>query len=152
MIRSLPYRVALALLLGALAGSAVHAQVLRCESPDGAVTYANGGCPPGTSLKRAVPPPPPVNEADRKRAEAQAKAEASQARKLEQAERSEAQQRERASAAEAKKAEERARNCRKLALDVQQAEDRVSKATVNKREAAEKQRDRARQRYEIDCR
>ncbi len=152
MSRSAPLRTSLCLLIGALAAAGVQAQVLRCESPDGAVTYANGGCPPGTSVKREVPPAPPVNEADRKRAQSQAKADATQARKLEQAERSEAQQRERASAAEAKKAEERARNCRKLALDVQQAEDRVSKATVNKREAVEKQRDRARQRYEIDCR
>jgi hypothetical protein len=142
----------LALLLAVALCGSVQAQLLRCESPTGAVTYANGSCPAGTTVKREVPPPPPVSDAERQRAQSQAKAEASQARKLEQAERAEAQQRERARAAEEKKAEERARNCRKLALQVQQAEDRVSKATVNKREAAEKQRDRARERYEIDCR
>lgn len=141
-----------ALLLALLLCAGAHAQVLRCESPSGAVTYANGSCPAGTTLKREVPPAPAVSEADRKRAQAQAKADAANAKKLEQAERSEAQQRERASAAAAKKAEERERNCRKLALQLQEAEDRLSKATVNKRDAAEKARNRARERYELDCR
>jgi hypothetical protein len=141
-----------ALPLAALLSGHAQAQLLRCESPAGAVTYANGSCPPGTTLKREVPPAPPLSEADRQRAQSQAKAEANRARQLEQAERAEAQQREKARAAEAKKAQERERNCRKLALQLQQAEDALSKAALGKRDAAEKSRNRARERYELDCR
>lgn len=141
-----------ALSLAGLFTGVVHAQLLRCESPTGAVTYANGSCPPGTTLKSEVPPAPPLSEADRKRAENQAKAEANRSRQLDQAERAEAQQREKARAADAKKAQERERDCRKLALQLQQAEDALSKAALNKREAAEKTRNRARERYELDCR
>jgi hypothetical protein len=141
-----------ALPLAALLTGHAHAQLLRCESAAGAVTYANGSCPPGTTLKREVPPAPPLSEADRKRAESQAKAEATRARQLEQTERTEAQRLEKARAAEAKKAQERERSCRKLALQLQQAEDALSKAALNKREAAEKTRNRARERYELDCR
>lgn len=141
-----------ALPLAALLTGHAHAQLLRCESPMGAVTYANGSCPPGTTLKSQIPPAPPLSEADRKRAESQARAEANRARQLEQAERAEAQQREKARAAEAKKAQERERSCRKLALQLQQAEDTLSKAALNKRDAAEKARNGARARYELDCR
>jgi hypothetical protein len=138
--------------LAAAFTGAANAQLLRCESPSGPVTYANGDCPAGTTVKREVPPAPPINEAERQRAQADAKAQAARAQKLEQAERAEAQQRERAQAAAAKKAQERERSCRKLALQLQQAEDQLSKSTVNKREAAEKARNRARERYEIHCR
>jgi nucleoid-associated protein YgaU len=152
LLGPVPRWVPLALTLALVFSTSAHAQVLRCESPAGAVTYSNGGCPPGTAVKREVPPAPAVTDTDRQRAQSQAKAEAARAQKLDQAERADAQQRERERAAEAKKAQEREKNCRKLALQLQQAEDDLSKATVNKRASAEKTRNRARERYELDCR
>ena len=58
-------------LLGAEGAGAAALSVHRCESPDGRVTYSDGACPPGTSLRRTldyVPAlensPPPARRGD----------------------------------------------------------------------------------------
>lgn len=47
-----------ALLAAGLAGPA--AAIVRCEAPDGKVTYSNADCPPNTRLVRRVEQSPPV--------------------------------------------------------------------------------------------
>jgi hypothetical protein len=147
-------RAALILLGAALvlpAGPA-PAQALRCESPDGKVSYASERCPPGTTLARELPAAAPASEADRKRAQAQQKADAQRLDKIEQQRRKDEDKAQRERAAAAHKAQERERSCRKLASRLQDAEDRLSRSTVDKRPAAEKARNRAREQYELDCR
>lgn len=135
-----------------LVAGGAHAQALRCEAADGKVTYANTHCPPGTQLKRELAAPPPVNEADRKRAEERARADAARLREIESRERKEAEKLHKSRAAAEKQSAERERECRKLQLRLKQAEDDLSAASLAKRPAAEKARQRAREQYELSCR
>ena len=146
-------RAALILAGAIAAGSAgpAPAQALRCESPEGRVTYADARCPPGTTLAREIPAMPAATEADRKRAQAQQKADAQRIERIEQQRSKDEDKAQRERAAAAQKAQERERACRKLALRLQEAEDRLSKSTVDKRPTAEKARNRAREQYELDC-
>jgi hypothetical protein len=50
--------VGAALLIGGFAGNA--AAIVRCEAPDGRVTYSNGDCPPNTRMVRKVDQSPAV--------------------------------------------------------------------------------------------
>jgi hypothetical protein len=52
---------ALACIALLLAGHAREAAaIVRCESPDGRVTYSNADCPPDARLVRKIEPTPPV--------------------------------------------------------------------------------------------
>jgi hypothetical protein len=52
--------VAACAVLTAASGSSEAAAIVRCESPDGRVTYANTECPPNTRAVRQVDLSPPV--------------------------------------------------------------------------------------------
>lgn len=134
----------------ALAAPAI-AQTLRCESPTGQVTYADTSCPPGTTAVRSVPAPGRPAAEDTRAARDRLKADQQQLQKIERDRRAEEEKSARDRASRERRDEERQRTCRKLAQRVSDAEDTVSRASLNRREAAERQLRRAREDYAADC-
>ncbi len=126
-------------------------QTMRCESADGKVTYANAACPDGTRSVRTLPPAPEPTPADAKAARDRLKADRQQVQQLEREQRNAAARQERERAAQARQQAERDQACRALALKAAQADERVSKSTLAKREAAEKTAQKARARYAAQC-
>ena len=57
-MRIAPVAICVALL--AAANSGLAAAIVRCEGPDGRVTYSNNECPPNTKAVRQVDLAPPV--------------------------------------------------------------------------------------------
>lgn len=137
-------------MLLALASPAL-AQTMRCESPSGQVTYADGTCPPGTTAVRSLPAPGKPAAEDTRAARDRLKADQQQVQKIERERRAEEDKAARDRAARQRRDEERQRNCRKLAQRVADAEDVVSRAPLNRREAAERQLRRAREDHAADC-
>ena len=134
----------------ATAGPAV-AQSVRCESPDGRITYSNTDCPPGSRNVRVVPPAPPPNAADAKAARERARDEQKRAQSLDRQRQAADDKATRERAAQAKKDEARERDCRKLAIRVEQAQRDLDRATLAKRSAAEKRLADARAKHDAAC-
>lgn len=145
-----PARILPALLL-ALASAGAVAQTVRCESPDGKVTYANAACPEGTRAVRTLPPPDPPNAADAKAARERARADQQRVQKMERQQQAEEAERVRQRAAEAKKNEKRDAQCRKLAQRVRDAEQALQKSALKSREAAEARLRKAREQHAAEC-
>lgn len=140
--------------IGAFAAdaSAQAAQMQRCESPDGKVTYANVACPEGTKPVRAVAPAAGPSADDARAARERLKADQQQVQKIDKARAAEEAQQQRERAAQARQAADRERACRKLAARVAQAEEALSRASMAKREAADRQVQKARAQHAADCR
>jgi Skp family chaperone for outer membrane proteins len=141
---------ALTALLLALCTTAA-AQTVRCESPDGKVTYANVACPEGSKAVRTLPPADAPKPADAKAAQERLKADQQQAQKIDRQRQAEEDERARMLAAEAKKKDKRDLACRKLATQVSDAEEDLSRAAINKREAADLRLQKARRQYATEC-
>lgn len=133
------------------AGVPAAAQSVRCESPDGRVTYSNAECPPGTRNVRVVPPAPPPTAADAKGARERARDEQKRAAALDRQRKADEDKAVRERAAQAKKDEARERGCRKLAARVEQAQRDLDRATLAKRSAAEQRLAEARAKLEAAC-
>lgn len=127
------------------------AQVIRCESADGKVTYANQACPEGTRAVKTLPPPDPPKAADVQAARDRNKAGQQQVKSLEAQRQSEEEKRARERAAAAKQQEKRDVACRKLATQVRDAEETLSRAALNKRESAEARARRLHAQYTAEC-
>jgi hypothetical protein len=127
------------------------AQVIRCESADGKVTYANQACPEGTRPVKTLPPPDPPKAADVQAARDRTKAGQQQVKAIEAQRQSEEEKRARERAAAAKQQEKRDLACRKLATQVRDAEDALSRAALNKREPAETRARRLHAQYTAEC-
>jgi multidrug resistance efflux pump len=134
------------------AAPAVSAPLVRCESADGKVTYANEGCPPGTQFRREVKKAEPVDPADARRARERARDDAERVESIEQQRRREEEKAAQARAAAAKKEEARRSECRKLTASVQDAERDLERSTLAKRAEAEQRLKRARESYDKSCR
>ena len=74
--------VCLAFGLALVHGAATAQAIQRCEDGAGRPTYTNGNCPAGTRATRPVDTAPPVSDADRKAAQAQARQEAERVKAL----------------------------------------------------------------------
>lgn len=141
--------LACAALLGAgLARDA--AAIVRCESADGKVTYANSDCPPNTRLVRKIEPTPPVVVHDRAGPAAKAgeprppaKVEASRPRRTDDP----VQLDEELSAQLA----EQRRECEARARDLQRLQDDVGAASPASRASAELTLRRAQDDYRALC-
>lgn len=134
-----------------VAACSVGAQVIRCESADGKVTYANQACPEGTRPVKTLPPPDPPQDADVKAARDRTKAGQQQVKAIEAQRQSEEEKRARERAAAAKQQEKRDLACRKLATQVRDAEETLSRAALNKRESAEARARRLHAQYTAEC-
>jgi hypothetical protein len=142
----------IALPLALLAASpSLLAQTVRCESADGKVTYANVACPEGSRAVRTLPPAHPPSTADTNAARERLKADQQQLQKLDQQRKAEEAQRERERTAEAKRKDKRDLECRKLARQVSDAEEDLSRAALNRRESAEAKAQRLRTQYAAEC-
>lgn len=139
------------LLLLALGPLAVSAQTLRCESPDGKVTYANVACPDGTRPVRTLPPPDPPSAGDAKAARERARADQEQVQKLERARQAEEAERARQRTAAAKLKEKHDAQCRKLAQRVGDAEQALQRSALKNRETAEARLRKAREQHAAEC-
>jgi hypothetical protein len=128
------------------------AQTLRCESASGQVTYAEAACPPGTTAVRSLQAPGKPAAEDTRAARDRLKADQQQVQKIERERRAEEDKAARDRAAREKREEDRQRACRKLAQRVADAEESLSRAASNRRDAAERQVRRAREDYAADCR
>lgn len=138
--------------LGAAAFAApAAAQMVRCESAAGKVTYGNVDCPPGSRPVRTVPDMPPPNAADARAARERAKADQQAVQKIEKQQRAEEAQAAKARAAQAKKDAERGKACAGVSQRVAQLEDRLQRAALNQRAAIEKQLDHARASKAAKC-
>lgn len=132
--------------------SPAMAQALRCESPTGEVTYADAACPAGTTAVRSLPAAGKPAVEDTRAARERLKSDQQQVQRLERERRAEEDKASRERAARERRAEDRQRTCRKLAQRVADAEDALSRATSNRREAMERQLRRAREDFAADCR
>jgi hypothetical protein len=132
-----------------------YAEVVRCESADGKVTYANVACPEGSRSVRTLPPAKPPAPGDAKAAQQRQKAQQQQLQKLEQQRQAEVAVRERERAAEAKaqarQKDKRDLACRKLSRQVSDAEDELARAALNRREEIELRLQRLRSQYSAEC-
>ena len=131
--------------------SLATAQTVRCESPSGQVTYADSACPPGTTSVRSLPATGKPPAEDTRAARDRLKVDQQQIQKIERERRAEEDKAARERATAARRDEERQRSCRRLAQRVADAEEMVSRAPLNRREAAERQLRRAREDYAADC-
>jgi hypothetical protein len=138
-------------LMGLAAALPAIAQTVRCEDGKGGVLYANDGCPPGTTLKRTLPPPETPSNADARAAQQRAKQDAAQARQVDQKKNEDEQRDARQQASDAKQAAVRERECRRLKQRLAEAEAQAAKAATGKRDAAERRLGRAREDYAADC-
>jgi hypothetical protein len=142
--------VSIALMLSSAAVLAQQTQVQRCEGKDGAVTYSNRECPPGTSPVRKVNTAPAISVPDGQAAKDRAKKDIADAKQIDkeqkQREAEEKKAAEKRAKAELKIADrcERARRDLAQAIQARDALDRraakideMQKATqeVSKREA-----------------
>lgn len=127
------------------------AQTLRCESPDGKVTYAQNDCPPGTQPVRAVPPPGKVTREDQRAAGERARSDAKAVARIESERKAEEIRAARAERADRFRAEARARTCKRLALRVKQAKDDAAAAPINRAADAKRKLKKAQENYELEC-
>lgn len=129
MIFSRAVLVSIALALSSAAAFAQQTQVQRCEGKDGAVTYSNRECPPGTSPVRKVNTAPAISVPNGQAAKDRAKKDIADVKQLEK----EQKQRE---AEEKKAAEKRAKAESKIADRCERARRDLAKA-IQAREALE---------------
>jgi hypothetical protein len=133
------------------AACSAGAQVIRCESADGKVTYANQACPEGTRAVKTLPPPDPPKASDVQAARDRTKAGQQQVKAIEAQRQSEEEKRARDRAAATKQQDKRDAACRKLAAQVREAEEALSRAALNKREPAEARARRLHAQYTAEC-
>ena len=142
---------AAALLILALAGAGAAAQTVRCEGPDGKVTYANSACPDGTRAVRTLPPLDPPTAADARSARERARADQQQVQRIEQQRQAEDAERARRRAVEAKQEERRAAQCRRLAQRLRDAEQALERSALKSRASAEARVRKAREQHAAEC-
>jgi hypothetical protein len=135
----------------ALATSAAQAQVIRCESPDGKVSYAQNNCPPGTQQVRALSAPGKPAPEDQRAATERARAEAKSLDRIERDRKAEEARLAKAQNSNKFRAEARARTCKRLALRMKQAKDDVATAPLNRSADAKRRLKKAQENYELEC-
>ena len=129
-----------ALLLSAALGAQAQG-IQRCEDGRGGATYTNGSCPAGTQLARPVNTAPPVNDADRKAAEARARQDTQAVKSIER-ERAAEEARVKAQADKTRKAEPaNSARCDKARRDLERA--RTTRTELSSRAATVEQMQRA---------
>lgn len=130
---------------------AMAQDVQRCEGGDGSATYANGPCPPGTRSVRTLPPTATPSAADQAAAAKRAWQDAGKVAAIERDKKAEegraAREQERAD----KEAKKSAAQCRRLDLQLRQAEEELASATLNKRAEAQRRAQRAKALYVQEC-
>lgn len=134
----------------ALTGSAA-AQTVRCESPDGKVTYAQNDCPRGTQPVRTLPAPGKVPREDQRAAAERARNDAKALGRIESERKVEATRTAKAERTDRFRAEARARTCKRLALRLKQAKDDADAAPLNRAPDAKRKLKKAQENYELEC-
>ncbi|MCS7100180.1 MAG: hypothetical protein NZL99_00635 [Burkholderiaceae bacterium] len=142
---------ALALAAVAAAGAAIAQPVQRCEDARGHVTYSNADCPPGTQAVRTLPREPAPPAVDQKAAQARAQRHAREVERLEAERRRREEKAARQRAAEEEKSRRREAQCRRLAMRVEDARQDFERATLAKRQEADRKLRRAQQQYDAAC-
>ncbi len=135
----------------ALASGTAGAQVIRCESPDGKVTYAQGSCPPGTSVVRALAPSGTPTAEDRRAATDRARADAKALERVERDRKAEEARVAKEQKADAGRAAARARTCKRLALRLKQAKDDAESAPSSRAADTKRRLKKAQENYELEC-
>lgn len=142
----------LALLSAVCLTAAASAQtVQRCESPDGKVTYSNTACPPGTQAVRTIEREPQPPAVDQKAARERTQRYTRQVERLERERKIEEEKAARQRAAAEAKAQKLAAECRKLQSRVDAAKDAFERATLARRQEADRKLRRAQQQYDAAC-
>lgn len=138
--------------LAACTPLAVAAQdVQRCESPDGRVTYAQGGCPPGTGAVRALSPAATPSASDRRAAEQRAQQNARNAAALERSRKAEEEREAKANEQALAKAKKQETLCRRLESRLRLAQQELADAKPGKLAEAQRRVKRAEANYIDDC-
>lgn len=114
--------VCLALGLALVHGAATAQAIQRCEDSAGRPTYTNGNCPSGTRAARPVDTAPPVSDADRKAAQAQARQEAERVKALDKEATTEQQHRRAASDKTQRAEADRAARCERSRRELARAQ------------------------------
>lgn len=134
-----------------LAGAAGAQTVHRCEGADGKVTYSNTACPPGTQAVRNIEPAPPPPAIDQKAARERTQRYAREVERLESERRKQEEQAQRQRAAAQEKARRKQAECRRLQARVEDARAAFEKATLAKRQEADRRLRRAQAQYDAAC-
>jgi len=135
----------------ALVAGVADAQVIRCESADGKVTYAQANCPVDTQQVRALGTPGRPAPADQRAATERARADAKALDHIERDRKAEEVRNAKTQKSDRFRAEARARTCKRLALRVQQAKDDVATAPLNRATDTKRRLKKAQENYELEC-
>lgn len=135
----------------ALAHGAAGAQAVRCESPDGKVTYAQNDCPAGTQPVRALGGSGKPTLDDQRAAKARARADAKALDRIERDAKAEDARVVKAQRTDRVRAEARARSCKRLALRVKQAKEDAGTVPLNRQSDAKRRLKKAEENYELEC-
>ncbi len=139
------------LLLTLAVAQTAHAEIQRCEGPDGKITYSNESCPQNTKAVRKVDTRPPVVETEIKAAKTRAQREAEEAKALDRQREAEEKSQARAREAARKKEEKQEQECNKLRIALNKAKEAVETSTLNKRAEKEKKLERAQDAFDKEC-
>jgi len=126
-------------------------EVQRCEATDGKVTYSNSACPPGSRPVRTIDPDPPPSAADQKAARERTQRYLRQVENLERSREKEQQEAQRARLAAEEAERRRAVECRALESRVHAAREERDKATLQKRQQADRKLRLAQERFDARC-
>ena len=141
----------LAVILATAALPLAAQEVLRCQGPDGRVSYAQGVCPSGTTAVRTLPPPETPSASDQTAAQQRAQQDMRNAAALDRARKADeerAAREQQKALAEAKKQEAQ---CRRLETRWRQAQDDLAQATPSRRAEMQRRVDRAEALHAADC-
>jgi hypothetical protein len=130
---------------------AVAQPVQRCAHADGRITYANGPCPPGSTVVRTLPPAESPSAADRQAAQERARQDGRAAAEIDRrrkADEARAAREQEQALAQAKKKEA---HCRRLQSRLRSAQEELAEAPLNKRAEPQRRVKRAEQLYNEDC-
>jgi hypothetical protein len=134
-----------------LLSSAANAQAIRCESPDGKVTYAQANCPPGTEQVRTLGTPGRPAPEDQRAAAERARADAKALDRIERDRKAEEVRAAKSQKTDRFRAEARARTCKRLELRVKQAKDDAANLPLNRASDAKRRLKKAQENYELEC-
>lgn len=135
----------------ALAAGNAAAQALRCESPEGKVTYAQENCPAGTAPVRAVGAAGQPTPEDQRAAASRARGEAKTLDQIERERKAEEARAARAQSTDRARSAAHARTCRRLALRVKQAKDDLAAASLSRAKDARRRLQKAQENHDLEC-